>query len=69
MAKVVSQLREKFGLEVTDKNEPSQVGIQRGEIVFEILIPHNCLEWYVTAKDKTSDKEIWSDWMEHFDGP
>ena len=69
MLKVASQLRERFGLEVTDKNAASQVYIQRGEIAFEISIPHNCLEWFVTAKDKTSDKEIWSDWMEHYDGP
>lgn len=68
MNNFVSQLCKKFGLEVMEKKEISELHIRRGEVVFEILIPHDGLEWYVAAKDNTSEKEIWSDWMEHYGG-
>jgi hypothetical protein len=67
-SRVVAQLREKFGLEVVEDDESWELHIPRGEILFEILIPRDCFEWFVTVKEKASGKELWDDWMEHYGG-
>lgn len=32
-----------------------------------VTIPKNVFEWFVLVSDAKEGKEIWSDWMDHYD--
>ena len=67
MKKLIAKLQQKSAVIITDKHESWDVAITRSpNLLFEVVIPHAVLEWFVTAKNTASGKEIWSDWVDYY---
>ncbi len=68
MNDLIARLRKKPGLEITDKEQSWELRIRKpDDLVFEISVPREVLEWFVTASRASTKQEVWSDWMDYYD--
>ena len=51
---------------VVDETQSWLIIITKGrDLVCEVTIPHEVLEWYASVKHRRDKKEVWSDWMDY----
>jgi len=67
MKEVIARLSKNPHLEVVDQAKAWVIRAAKpGGMVFEITVPHDVLEWFVTIKQAPAGRKIWSDWMDYY---
>jgi hypothetical protein len=63
---LVEQLRVRPDVAVMDQEQSwIIIIIKGGDLVCEVTIPHDVLEWLASVTDLADKKEVWSDWMDY----
>ncbi|MGA3268473.1 MAG: hypothetical protein ABSE16_16820 [Verrucomicrobiota bacterium] len=68
---LIEELRRRSDVGVADEAQSWCVYISKGrELICEVTIPHDVLEWQASVKQRRDQKEVWSDWMDYsgYDG-
>jgi len=60
----IEALRRDARVSVSDAEEAWAVRIPKSELVIEVTIPRDVLEWFVTATD-SDGHELWRDWTDY----
>ena len=51
---------------IVDEAQSWLIIITKGrDLVCEVTVPHDVLEWYASVKHRRDKKEVWSDWMDY----
>lgn len=63
---LIQELKKRPDVGIID-NENSWAAIISGgkDLICEVIIPHEVLEWHASVKRRRENKEIWSDWMDY----
>ena len=63
---LIEQLRPRSDVGVVDQPQSWLVIITKGrDLICEVTIPHNVLEWFASVKHRRDKTELWSDWMDY----
>jgi len=63
---LIEELRACADIGVADETQSWLISIAKGpDLVCEVTVPHDVLEWYASVKHRRDKKEIWSDWMDY----
>lgn len=63
---LIEELRRRSDVGIVEEKQSWLIIITKGQdLICEITIPHNVLEWYASAKHRQEKKEVWSDWMDY----
>ena len=63
---LIEELRRRSDLGVVDEAQAWRVCIIKGgDLLCEVTIPHDVLEWHADVKQRRDQKTIWSDWMDY----
>lgn len=67
MQDFITRLRQKLTVEVIDRDQSWEIRTQKADgLLFEIVVPHGVLEWFVTARTVKDGREVWSDWIDYY---
>ena len=62
----IEVLRKRSDVEVIEEKESWLIKITKGrDLICEITVPYDVLEWYACIKHRQENKEVWSDWMDY----
>ena len=51
---------------IVDETRSWLISITKGrDLICEVTVPHDVLEWYASVKHRRDKKEMWSDWMDY----
>ena len=65
MRDLIERLQRTFAITVNEAGEAWALLVAKPEgLSFEIVVPHDVLEWFVTVRNAHS--EIWSDWADYY---
>lgn len=68
MYEFAARLCRKPGLAIMDREQSWEIRILTSDdLVFEIIVPHEVLEWFVTARRVSTKQDVWSDWMDYYE--
>ena len=63
---LIEELRKRADVGVVGERQSWLVSITKGrDLVCEVTVPHDVLEWYASVKHRRDKKEVWSDWMDY----
>ena len=63
---LIEQLRRRSDVGVVDEAQMWRVCITKGQdLMCEVLISHDVLEWSAFVRQRHDQKEIWADWMDY----
>jgi len=63
---LIEELRRRSDVGVADEAQSWRVCITKGrELICEVTVPHDVLEWHASVKQRRDQKEVWSDWMDY----
>jgi len=63
---LIEELRRRSDVGVADEAHSWRICITKGrDLVCEITVPHDVLEWYADVRKGPNRKKIWSDWMDY----
>jgi len=63
---LIEQLRRRSDVGVVDEAQSWRICITKGrDLICEVTVPHDVLEWYASVKQQRDQKELWSDWMDY----
>jgi hypothetical protein len=66
MDDVIKRLRNVPGLRIEDGTSSWTARLPKPPAYdFELVVPHDQLEWFVTARDHTTGAKVWSDWKDY----
>jgi hypothetical protein len=67
MNDLITKLRQKSELRIAERSSCWEVRLTKSEgLVFEITVPKDVLEWFVTARQTPTGEDTWSDWMDYY---
>jgi len=67
MHELISKLRGKVGLEISEPPQAWEIrAAKEDDLIFQIIVPRDVLEWFVTVREAATDKEVWSDSNEYY---
>jgi hypothetical protein len=65
MKTMLVRLCDATGLELVEQARSSILRIRRPpDLVFDVTVPHDVLEWFVDARDNSGS--IWSEWADYY---
>jgi hypothetical protein len=63
---LIEQLRTRSDVGVFDQSQSWLVSITKGrDLICEVTVPHDVLEWFASVKHRRDKTELWSDWMDY----
>ena len=63
---LIEQLRTRSDVGVVDQPQSWLVIITKGrDLICEVTVPHDVLEWFASVKHRRDKTELWSDWMDY----
>jgi hypothetical protein len=63
---LIEQLRTRSDVGVVDQPQSWLVIITKGrDLICEVTISHDVLEWFASVKHRRDKTELWSDWMDY----
>ena len=63
---LIEVLRKRSDVGVVEQEQSWLVVITKGrDLICEVTIPHDVLEWYAHVKRQQDKREVWSDWMDY----
>ena len=63
---LIEQLRTRSDVGVIDQSQSWLVSITKGrDLICEVTVPHDVLEWFASVKHRRDKTELWSDWMDY----
>ena len=63
---LIDELRTRAEMDVVDEEQSWLIQIAKGrDLICEVIVPHDVLEWFASVKHKQKKKELWSDWMDY----
>jgi hypothetical protein len=63
---LITQLRNRPDVSVLDQQESWLIGITKGpDLVCEVTIPHDVLEWFASVRHRREKREVWADSMDY----
>jgi hypothetical protein len=66
MRELIASLRDVPGLRIEDRASAWALRLTHlPGFEFEVVVPHSVLEWFATARDTPTGREVWSDWMDY----
>jgi hypothetical protein len=66
IGQLIEQLRTRSNVGVVDQPQSWLVIITKGlDLICEITVPHDVLEWFASVKHRPDRTELWSDWMDY----
>src|SRR5437868_948894 len=63
---LIEELRKRADVGVADEAQSWRTIITKGrDLICQVTVPHDVLEWYASVKHRRDKKEVWSDWMDY----
>ena len=63
---LIQELRVRSDVGVVDQPQSWLVIITKGrDLICEVTVPQDVLEWFATVKHRRDKIELWSDWMDY----
>ena len=63
---LIDVLQKRSDVGVVEQEQSWLVVITKGrDLVCEVTIPHDVLEWFACVKSRKEKREVWSDWMDY----
>lgn len=63
---LIEQFRGRADVGVVDQAQSWLIIITKGrDLVCEVTIPHDVLEWFASVTQRHYNKKVWSDWMDY----
>ena len=63
---LIEELRRRSDVGVVDEAESWYICISKGrDLICEVTVPHDVLEWHASVRQRHDQKEVWSDWMDY----
>ena len=63
---LIQELRARSDLGIADETESWRIVITKGrDLLCEITVPHDVLEWHAIIRHRREKREVWSDWMDY----
>lgn len=63
---LIEELRVRADVGVVDQAQSWRIIITKGrDLVCEVTVPHDVLEWFASVTQRHDKKEVWSDWMDY----
>jgi hypothetical protein len=63
---LIQELRVRSDIGVVDEASSWRLAITKGrDLVCEVIVPHDVLEWHASVKHRREKKDVWSDWMDY----
>ena len=63
---LIEKLRTRSDVGVADDAQSWRIYISKGrDLVCEVMVPHDVLEWYASVTHRRDKKVLWSDWMDY----
>lgn len=63
---LIEQLRKRSDVGVVDEAQSWRICITKGrDLVCEVTVPHDVLEWFASVKHRRDKTELWSDSMDY----
>jgi hypothetical protein len=63
---LIEVLRGRSDVGIVEEKQSWLIMITKGrDLICEITVPHNVLEWHACVKHRREKKEVWSDWMDY----
>lgn len=63
---LIEQLRKRIDVGVVDEAQAWRICITKGgDLICEVTVPHEVLEWFASVRQRHDQKEVWSDWMDY----
>jgi hypothetical protein len=64
---LIDRLRSRSDLTVDDRTDAWLIRIAKEPpLICEVTIPRDRFEWFAEVRSVTEQKEVWSDWMDHY---
>ncbi len=68
MKAVITKATKLPGTQVSEKEHAWEISVQKqNDLEFEVVVPREVLEWFVTAKTNSGLDNIWSDWVDYYE--
>lgn len=65
MRDLIERLKHTFSIPVSEESEAWVLLVAKPEgLSFELVVPHDVLEWFVTAR--VAHSAVWSDWADYY---
>ena len=66
ICELIDELRRRSDVSVGDETQSWHIYISKGrDLICEVTVPHDVLEWHASVSHRRDQKEIWSDWMDY----
>ena len=63
---LIEELRVRSDVGVVNQPQSWLVSITKGrDLICEVTVPHDGLEWFALVKHRRGEAELWSDWMDY----
>ncbi len=63
---LIEELRVRADVGVVDQAQSWLIIITKGrDLICEVTVPHDVLEWFASVRQRHDQKEVWSDWMDY----
>jgi hypothetical protein len=63
---LIEELRKRSDVGVADEAQSWRIYISKGrDLVCEVTVPHDILEWFASVKHRHNKTELWSDSMDY----
>src|SRR5580704_13997576 len=63
---LIQDLRVRSDIGVVDEVNSWRISITKGrDLICEVTVPRDVLEWHASVRSRREKKELWSDWMDY----
>ncbi|MFA6543853.1 MAG: hypothetical protein WCS99_05485 [Limisphaerales bacterium] len=68
MKTVIAKAAKLPGIQINEAEHAWEISVQKqNDLQFEIMVPREALEWFVTVKTGNALDEVWSDWVDYYE--
>lgn len=68
MKAVITRATKLPGIQVNEAEHAWEISVQKqNDLQFEVVVPREALEWFVTVKTNNALDKIWSDWVDYYE--
>ena len=66
IGQLIEELRARSDVGILDQPQSWLVIITKGQdLICEVTVPHDILEWFASVKHRRNKTELWADWMDY----
>ena len=66
ICQLVEGLRGRSAIGIVEQKQSWLIVITKGrDLICEVTVPFDVLEWFACVKERGKEKEVWSDWIDY----